>query len=56
MKELRPMPLENLTNEELEKLDKMTITQLANILDDGLLHSGTLNESLSVLEFIKHYL
>jgi hypothetical protein len=48
--------MENLTEEKLDQLDKMTITQLANILDDGLLHSGILNESLSVLEFIRDYL
>lgn len=50
----------NLENKELqkeiEKLKNTTISQMAQQLEDGLIHSGTLDEKMSVLEFIKHYL
>jgi hypothetical protein len=50
----------NLENKELlkvnEKLKNTTILQLAQQLEHGLIHSGLLDEQMSVLEFIKHYL
>lgn len=49
----------NLENKELqkeiEKLKNTTISQMAQQLEDGLIHSGTLDEKMSVFEFIKNY-
>ena len=44
------------TEKEIEKLKNITILQMAQQLEDGLIHSGILDENMSVLEFIKHYL
>jgi len=46
----------SLTKEELGKLSNVTIAQMANQLDDGLIHMCTLDENMSVLEFVKYYL
>lgn len=46
----------NLTKEELEKLSNTTLAELANQLDDGLIHMGILDENMSVLEFVKNYM
>lgn len=45
-----------LTEKEIEKLKNITILQLVMQLEDGLIYSCTLNEEMSVLEFIKHYI
>ncbi|MEM4994867.1 hypothetical protein WKH56_20095 [Priestia sp. SB1] len=46
----------NLTKEELEKLNNTTLAELVNQLDDGLIHMGTLDENMLVLEFVKNYM
>ncbi|WP_310877026.1 hypothetical protein [Priestia megaterium] len=46
----------NLTKEEIEKMNNTPLWKMANQLDDGLIHMGTLDENMSVLEFVKHYL
>lgn len=42
-----------LTNNEIELIKNTTVLQLAQILEDGLLNSGWLNEEMSVFEFLK---
>lgn len=46
----------NLTEKELERLKNMTVIELAQRLEEGLDHMCILDEKMSVLEFIKHYL
>ncbi|WP_181170450.1 hypothetical protein [Priestia megaterium] len=45
-----------LTKEEIEKMNNTPLWKMANQLDDGLIHMGTLDENMSVLEFVKYYL
>jgi hypothetical protein len=45
-----------LTNDEIELLQSITVLQLAQMLEDGLLNAGWLNEDISVHKFIKEYL
>jgi len=45
-----------LAKEELEKMSNITIVQMANQLDEGLIHMSALDENMSVLEFVKNYL
>jgi hypothetical protein len=44
------------TNNEMELLKKITVLQLAEMLEDGLLNSCWINENISAYEFIKEYL
>lgn len=46
----------SLTEEEIQKMQNTTVMQLAQQLEDGLVHGGWLHEETSVLEFIKHFL
>ncbi|WP_299831500.1 hypothetical protein [uncultured Metabacillus sp.] len=48
--------MKNLTKEDIENLENTTVFQLAQQLEDGLLHSCNLDEEMTVLEFIKYYL
>jgi hypothetical protein len=45
-----------LTNNEIELLKNITVLQLAQMLEDGLLNAGWLDENISVHKFIKEYL
>jgi hypothetical protein len=45
-----------LTNNEIKLLKSMTVLQLAQMLEDGLLNAGWVDENISVHEFIKEYL
>ena len=45
----------NLTEEEMKKLENITVVELAQRLEDGLLHGGWLHEETNVLEFIKNF-
>lgn len=42
-------------NDDMKKLNKVTILQLAQQLEDGIVHS-LIDENMSVSEFLKHYL
>ncbi|MCM3109892.1 hypothetical protein [Lederbergia lenta] len=41
---------------DVEKLESVTVLQLAQQLQDGLIHGYWLHEDTSVLEFIKNYI
>lgn len=45
-----------LTEKDLEKMKNVTILDMAQQLEEGLLHMQILDEKMSVLEFIKNYL
>lgn len=44
-----------LSKEDLEKLGVLTILPLAQDLEHGLVNAGTLNDELTVLEYLKYY-
>ena len=46
----------SLTEQEIEKLKNTTVVQLAMQLEEGLLHMKSIDEEMSVLEFISNYL
>ncbi|WP_425203715.1 hypothetical protein [Priestia megaterium] len=45
-----------LTKEELEKMNDTPIWKMAQQLEEGLIHMSSLDEEMSVLEFVKNYL
>jgi hypothetical protein len=45
-----------ITDEDIEKMKNVTILEMAQQLEDGLINMYSLDENMSVLEFIKYYL
>lgn len=46
----------NITDKDIEKMKNVTILEMAQQLEEGLVHMCSLDEKMSVLEFIKYYL
>jgi hypothetical protein len=47
---------DELSEQDIEKLKNTTIHELAAELESGILHSGMLDENMSVWRFIKYYM
>jgi hypothetical protein len=44
-----------LSEKEFEKLQNMTVVELAQMLEDGLLHGCWLHEETNVIDFLKKF-